>query len=102
MLAHEVASGKNLSDLVVPLLEAGRLSGDQCPALYSTLLLEKFNAVSKSLNLPHSVALDAGYSERLASYPTLDLNALYFHSSEFAIPFNPKNRSHLDFLELEK
>lgn len=100
-LRKEVDEGKNLADLAVAALETGILRPDQIPSLFSTLLVEKFGYRTGSVNLSRAIRPDSGLAENLAAYPTLDMNVLYFHSSGLPIPFNPKNKSHLRFLELE-
>lgn len=100
-LRKEMEDGKNLADLAVSAIETGILRPDQIPSLFSTLLVEKFGYRTGSMNLSRPLRLDSGLAENLATYPTLDMNVLYFHSSGLPIPFNPKNKSHLRFLELE-
>ncbi len=100
-IRREMENGNNPADLAVAAIENGSLRPDQVPALFSTLLVEKFGYESGSINLSRAVRLDAGLAENLSVYPTLDMAALYFHSSGLPIPFNPKNKSHLAFLELE-
>ncbi len=101
-IIDEFESFTNLADIINEMLESKEMEQHQVlPAVYA-LLNDKYDYACISLNLKKNIDTFDSLFENVRTWKAVDILLLYHHPDLGPVVFNPKNKKHIESLNLLK
>lgn len=98
-IQDQLASGKNLADIIWDMEAVGKITKGQIPSVVHTLLIEKHGYSSLSFNLSATLSDWEKIHQVVRTWDNFDTILAYYHPQLDISLINPSNADHWDRIE---